>query len=181
MHRRASSISAFGLEPAATKQVILQVYLLICYASTMAHIADPPSSAQAAVEELVRATGQLLRRLRAESSGDNLTWSQTALIAQLAKHGPRTTADLARAEAVKPQSMSATLAVLEEQGLVERRPHPNDGRQILFALTKSGNAARETRARLKRTWLSSAVAQLSPSDLRALLAAVEPMARLANS
>jgi DNA-binding MarR family transcriptional regulator len=147
----------------------------------MAKIVDHHGSAQAAVEELLQATGQLLRRLRAESSGDNLTWSQTAVLGQLKKHGPRTTADLARTEAVKPQSMSATLAALEEQDLVERQPHPNDGRQVLFALTKSGVSAIETRARLKRTWLSSAVAQLTPSELRALLAAVEPMKRLANS
>jgi DNA-binding MarR family transcriptional regulator len=147
----------------------------------MAKIAAPDAAAQSAVEELLQATGQLLRRLRTESSGDNLTWSQTAVLGQLGKHGPRTTADLARAEAVKPQSMSATLAVLEDQALVERRSHPTDGRQILFALTRSGIAARETRARLKRTWLSSAVAQLAPADLRALLAAVEPIKRLADS
>jgi DNA-binding MarR family transcriptional regulator len=147
----------------------------------MAKITSQPESAEAAVEELLHATGQLLRRLRAESSGDNLTWSQTVVLSQLGKHGPMTTADLARSEAVKPQSMSATLAALEEQGLVERQTHPSDGRQILFALTKSGVAVRNARSRLKRQWLSSAVAQLTPSELRALLAAVETMKRLANS
>jgi len=147
----------------------------------MAKINDRPASAEVAVEELLQATGQLLRRLRTESSGDSLTWSQTAVLGQLAKHGPATTADLARIESVKPQSMSATLAALEEHGLVERRPHPTDGRQVFFALTKSGVETRATRARLKRTWLSGAVAQLAPADLRALLAAVEPLKRLANS
>jgi DNA-binding MarR family transcriptional regulator len=147
----------------------------------MAKITNQPESAEAAVEELLQATGQLLRRLRAESSGDNLTWSQTVVLSQLGKHGTMTTADLARSEAVKPQSMSATLAALEEQGLVERQTHPSDGRQILFALTKSGVAVRSARSRLKRQWLSSAVAQLTPSELRALLAAVETMKRLANS
>ena len=77
--------------------------------------------------------------------------------------------------------MSATLGVLEELGLVERRQHPTDGRQILFALTRAGLATRETRSRLKRKWLSSAIAQLSPAELRALLAAAEPMKNLANS
>ena len=77
--------------------------------------------------------------------------------------------------------MSATLGVLEEQGLVERRQHPTDGRQILFALTTAGTATRKTRAHLKRTWLSGALAQLSQSELRALLAAAEPMRKLANS
>jgi DNA-binding MarR family transcriptional regulator len=145
----------------------------------MVKIGTTPA-AEAAVEELLQATGQLLRRLRAEASGDNLTWSQTVVLGQLRKNGPATTADLARAESVKPQSMSATLGVLEEQGLVERRQHPTDGRQILFALTRSGVATCEARSRLKRTWLSSAVAQLTPSELRALLGAAGPMKRLAN-
>ncbi|HZY99701.1 MAG TPA: MarR family transcriptional regulator [Candidatus Baltobacteraceae bacterium] len=147
----------------------------------MAKIASADASIEAAVEELLRATGQLLRRLRAESSGDDLTWTQTAVLGRLAKEGPATTADLARAEAVKPQSMSASLGVLEEQGLVERRPHPTDGRQILFALTRAGVATREARSRLKRKWLASAAARLSPAELRALLGAVKPMKRLANS
>jgi DNA-binding MarR family transcriptional regulator len=147
----------------------------------MAKVPNQRASAEAAVEELLQATGQLLRRLRVESSGDNLTWSQTVVLGQLGKHGPMTTADLARSEAVKPQSMSATLAALEEQGLVERQAHPSDGRQILFTLTKPGVAVRSARSRLKRQWLSSAVAQLTPSELRAVLGAVETMKRLANS
>jgi DNA-binding MarR family transcriptional regulator len=147
----------------------------------MAKTTDPRAPVEAAVEELLQAPGQLLRRLRTEASGDNLTWSQTVVLGQLSKHGPTTTADLARTEAVTPQSMSATLGVLEEQGLVERRQHPTDGRQVLFALTKAGGATREARSRLKRTWLSSALAQLTPTELRALLAAAEPMRKLANS
>jgi DNA-binding MarR family transcriptional regulator len=146
----------------------------------MVKITGTPA-AEAAVEELLQATGQLLRRLRAEASGDNLTWSQTVVLGQLRKQGPTTTADLARAESVKPQSMSATLGVLEEQGLVERRQHPTDGRQILFALTASGVATCEARSQLKRKWLSSAVAQLSASEMQALLGAAGPMKRLANS
>ena len=139
------------------------------------------ASPEAAVEDLLQATGQLLRRLRTEASGDNLTWSQTVVLGQLAKRGPTTTADLARGEAVKPQSMSATLAALEEQGLVERQTHPSDGRQVLFVLTKSGVAIREARSRLKRRWLSGAIERLKPSELRALFGAVEALRRLANS
>jgi DNA-binding MarR family transcriptional regulator len=147
----------------------------------MVKIAETPASVEASVENLLQATGQLVRRLRAEAGGDHLTWSQSVVLSQLDKHGPSTTADLARTESVKPQSMSATLAVLEEQGLVERRPHATDGRQILFALTNAGMAIGRTRARLKRTWLSGALAQLTQAELRALLAAAEPIRKLANS
>lgn len=139
------------------------------------------SSAEAAVEELLQATWQLLRRLRAESNTEGLSWSQTGVIGQLRKHGPMTTADLARAESVKPQSMGATLAWLEEAGLVERRPHPSDGRQVLFTLTRSAIATSEARSRAKRQWLQQALAKLEPSQQRALHAAVEPLRQLADS
>jgi DNA-binding MarR family transcriptional regulator len=147
----------------------------------MAKTAEAPPSVEMSVEDLLQATAQLVRRLRSEAGGDNLTWSQSVVLSQLDKHGPTTTADLARTEAVKPQSMSATLAVLEEQGLVERRQHPTDGRQVLFVLTRAGIALRKTRSQLKRTWLSGALAQLTQSELRALLAAAEPMRKLADS
>jgi DNA-binding MarR family transcriptional regulator len=147
----------------------------------MARNAEPPAAENATIEDLLEATGQLLRRLRAEANEDSLTWSQTVVIGRLDRGGPATTADLARAELVKPQSMSATLAVLEEQGLVERREHPSDGRQVLFALTRAGIALRKTRSQLKRTWITGALASLTPAELRALLAAAEPMKKLANS
>jgi DNA-binding MarR family transcriptional regulator len=138
-------------------------------------------SKEEAVEELLHAAFLLLRRLRAEVSADGLTWSQTAVLGTLRKQGPMTTADLARAESVKPQSMGATLAFLEEQGLVERRPHPTDGRQVLFALTQAALVRMETRSRLKREWLTSAVATLDPTEQRALLDAAALVQRIANS
>ncbi len=147
----------------------------------MAEIAESSERAEASVEEFLQATAQLLRRLRADASGDNLTWSQSAVLSQLEKLGPATTADLARTESVKPQSMSATLSALEEQGLVQRHQHPSDGRQILFALTRAGVALRKARTRLTRTWLSGALAQLTQSELRTLLAAAEPIKKLADS
>jgi DNA-binding MarR family transcriptional regulator len=131
-------------------------------------------------EEFFAAAWQLVRRLRSEANDDGLTWSQLAALSRLRKQGPMTTAELARAESVKPQSMGATLAVLEEQGLVDRRPHPSDGRQVLFAVTKAWIAQRETRNRRKRAWLKSALAQLEYDDRRALLDAIEPMRRLAR-
>jgi DNA-binding MarR family transcriptional regulator len=138
-------------------------------------------SAETAVEELLQATWQVLRRLRAESNTDGLTWSQTTALGQLRRHGAMTTAELARLESVKPQSMGATLAYLEEAGLVARRPHPSDGRQVLFALTPAALARSEERSRVKRRWLSDALAKLDPTEQRALLAAVDPLKRLANS
>ena len=135
---------------------------------------------EVAVTELLSVTGQLTRRLRAVSNTRELTWSQVAIMARLEEAGPSTTADLARAESVKPQSMGGTLAAMEEEGLVERQPHPTDGRQILYALTDEGREARRQVRLAKREWLLAAIAQLSPAEQKTLLAAVDIIRRFGN-
>jgi DNA-binding MarR family transcriptional regulator len=135
-------------------------------------------SPETAVIELSLAIGQVLRRLRAESNPDGLTWSQTVALSRLQKAGPMTTADLARAESVKPQSMGATLAELEREGLVKRHPHPTDGRQVLFALTAQGVEARRKRSAAKQKWLLAAIAKLDPAEQQTLMSAVALIKRL---
>ena len=147
-------------------------------------MSDPPDasmSLETAVAELSLAVGQLLRRLRTESNPDELTWSQTVTLWRLEKAGPMTTADLARAECVKPQSMGATLAELEREGLVERHPHPTDGRQVLFALTGEGVEARRKRGAAKQKWLVAAVARLDRGEQQTLMSAAALIKRLAQT
>ncbi len=99
-------------------------------------------------------------------------------MARLAKDGPATTADLARAESVKPQSMGATIAALEEMGLVERKPHSTDGRQVNIELTSKGEAMRKSAKDAKRTWLAQAIAQLDKQEQATLFTAGEIIKRL---
>ena len=99
-------------------------------------------------------------------------------MSRLDNDGPATTADLARAEGVKPQSMGATVAALEERGFVERTPHPTDGRQVNIALTAKGVALRKTATDAKRTWLAQAIAQLDKDEQHTLFAASGIMKRL---
>jgi len=142
------------------------------------HTAPP---LEATVTELSLAVGLLLRRLRAETNPDGLTWSQTMVLARLERSGPMTTADIARAEAVKPQSMGATLTELEGDGLVERHRHPSDGRQILFSLTAKGVEARRRRGAAKQKWLLEAITALNPEEQATLMSAVTLIKRLGAS
>ena len=99
-------------------------------------------------------------------------------MARLAKDGPATTADLARAESMKPQSMGTTLAALEQRGLIERKPHPTDGRQVNIELTAKGVAVRKRAKDAKRTWLAQAIAQLDEQERATLFAAGEIIKRV---
>ena len=99
-------------------------------------------------------------------------------MARLAREGPATTADLARAEGMKPQSMGATIAALEERGMVERKPHPTDGRQVNIRLTAKGVAVRKSAKDAKRTWLAQAIAQLDEQERDTLFKAGDIIKRL---
>ncbi|APG03310.1 MarR family transcriptional regulator [Luteibacter rhizovicinus DSM 16549] len=134
-----------------------------------------------AAADLLTACGQLVRRLRAETNNQELSWSQLAVLARLEETGPTSIADMARAESVKPQSMGVTLSVMEDEGLVERTPHPTDGRQFLFALTTAGIEARRRVRAAKQSWLAGAVATLTADEQRDLLIAAAVIRRLADS
>lgn len=138
-----------------------------------------PTPALDAATDLITACSQLVRRLRAESNTLELTWSQSIVLSRL-EGGAMSTADLARAESVKPQSMGGTLSVMETEGLVERSPHPSDGRQFLFALTAKGMDARRRTRAAKQSWLAEAVSQLSSSEQADLVRAAEVITRLAD-
>ena len=106
-----------------------------------------------AVADLAQVIGLLVRRLRAAGASHELSLTDSAVMARLAREGPATTADLARAEGMKPQSMGSVIAGLEVMGIVARKPHPTDGRQMNIELTAKGTAVRKSAKEAKRTWL----------------------------
>ena len=118
-------------------------------------------------EELLATYGRLRRALLAVKT-DDITPTQSAVIGRLIRDGAQSTADLARAEGVRPQSMGATVAGLVEQGLAVRESDPEDGRRAVVRLTAAGHEARDgsraTRARL----IAERLAGLPADDRTAL-------------
>jgi DNA-binding MarR family transcriptional regulator len=138
----------------------------------------PRKPPDAAIIDFSQAIGLLVRRVRAAAASHELSLTESAVMARLAKDGPATTAELARAESMKPQSMGATIAALEEMGVVERRPHPTDGRQVNIELTAKGATMRKSAKDAKRTWLAQAIAQLDKREQETLFAAGDIVKRL---
>jgi DNA-binding MarR family transcriptional regulator len=134
-----------------------------------------------AVVDLTQSIGLLVRRVRATAASDELSLTESMVIARLAKDGPATTADLARAEGMKPQSMGTTVAALEKMGVVERKPHPTDGRQVNIELTAKGAALRKNAKDAKLAWLTQVIAQLDAEEQETLFAAGDIIKRLAES
>ncbi|MEY9937405.1 MarR family winged helix-turn-helix transcriptional regulator [Streptacidiphilus sp. MAP5-3] len=138
--------------------------------------ADRTEPAALAVE-LHGVLGLIARRARAASAESELTASQRSAAARLLHEGPATTADLARAEYVRPQSMRLTLGALEERGMVHRTPHPTDGRQVLVELTDAGREQMQAVLQAKQDWLSHALATDLDEAQRATIAAALPLLR----
>jgi DNA-binding MarR family transcriptional regulator len=65
--------------------------------------------------------------------------------------------------------------------MVERKPHPTDGRQVNIELTAKGAAVRKSTRDAKRTWLAQAIVQLDEQEQQTLFKAGEIIRRLAQS
>ena len=137
--------------------------------------------AYALAVELRAALGKLKRKLRDQGGRNDLTPSQVSVLLRLEKDGPAAVSALARAEGMRPQSMSAIVAALLEARLVGGSPDPRDGRQTLISLSrkcerflKQGRAARQD-------WLTTTIRKkLTVQEQEKLAAAVDMLARLAE-
>jgi len=140
------------------------------------------SPAEQAAEEFRSVASAIMRRLRAESGSPLHSRPLISVLRRLDTDGSMTTADLARAEFMTPQSMGASVAELEEQGLVTRTDDPGDGRRKLVSLTRVGSRVlAEGRAR-RQSWLTRAIeTHLDAGEQRKLLVALELLRRISES
>ena len=139
-----------------------------------------PSSVRAA-RDLRVVVSRLRRRLVDVADTHELTPSQLSVLSRLGKEGPASASDLAAAERIRPQSVAATLAVLEERALVIRRPDPGDGRRQLVSLSPAGTALFDDRRRHGEEWLSRALEErLTESERQTVIDAAALLERLTH-
>jgi DNA-binding MarR family transcriptional regulator len=140
----------------------------------------PPGTDTALVASELRVVlGQLLRRLRAEH---RFSLSHGSVLGRLDRGGAQSVSELAVAERVRPQSMAQTVAELETEGLVARRPDDTDRRRALVELTRQGRVVLEEDRRQREGWLASAIeGDLSAREQSVLSDAVTVLRRLAES
>jgi DNA-binding MarR family transcriptional regulator len=140
------------------------------------------SRSDEAAEQLRTVVGALVRRLCGEAPNPRTSWPQLAVLKRLDHDGAMTTADLARAERIKPQTMGEMVAELEAAELVARRDDAADGRRRLVSLTRAGSRAIAEGRAARQSWLARAIAtQLDATEQRQLVAALDLLRKLAEA
>src|SRR5437762_9099641 len=131
-------------------------------------------------EQLRVAITRLNRRLRQTRPVGELTQNQLSVLASLDLAGALTPRELSDAERVQPPTMTKVIAKLEERGLIQRAPHPTDGRQVLLSATDEGRAVLLEQRRVKAEWLTRRLAGLPPEDRETLARAAEIIEQLSR-
>jgi DNA-binding MarR family transcriptional regulator len=138
-----------------------------------------PETETMAVAEALRPTlMRISRELRREARAVGVSPEQVSLLVAI-KYAPGIgLRELAARERISPPAMTKHVDRLERDGLVARTPSQADRRRVGLALTAEGQRVLR-RVRSRRTaWLATRLRDLTPDELAALAAAVEPLSRL---
>jgi len=142
----------------------------------------PAPTAAAVAADLRVAISRLLRQLRAQAEGSDLTKSQSSVLIRLEQGGPATATQLALAAGMRPQSMAKIVRALEEAGLIAGTPDPADGRKTVLDLTEAARDEFRTGRRAKEDWLTRVIeAQFTDAEIRQLADAVGLLDRIGRA
>ena len=144
---------------------------------TEAMVAEPATQLAEALRDAIT---RLNRRVRQARPVGDLTVTQLSALTSLELAGALTPRELADVERVQPPTMTKIVAKLEERGLVQRTPHPTDGRQVILAPSPLGRELLVEYQRVRDEWLANRIAGLTDADREALRRAAEILVRLAK-
>ncbi|HEX5741139.1 MAG TPA: MarR family transcriptional regulator [Pilimelia sp.] len=122
---------------------------------------------------------RLNRRVRQARPVGDLSVAQLSALTSLELAGALTPGELADVERVRPPTMTRILAKLAERGLVERRPHPTDGRQVIIAASARGRAVYAAFDQVRDEWLTARLGELDDDERRTLREAAAILRRVA--
>jgi DNA-binding MarR family transcriptional regulator len=126
--------------------------------------------------------GLFIRQLRQMQAEGDLSLPEASALKRLDRSGPTSVTELAKVEQISVQSMGTTLGTLEARGLVERHPHPSDGRRSVLSITKAGIRVLGDKHNVRAEQLAKALSSgFSPGELRQLMVAAPLIERLAQS
>jgi DNA-binding MarR family transcriptional regulator len=142
-------------------------------------VATETADAQELSAQLRLLVGRLNRTLRERAGANQLSVTHTSVLIRLEREGANSVTELARAEGMRPQSMSMVVSELDAAGLVSGAPHPTDGRRTIISLTDAGWKSIELSRAERQDWLTHAISEeFSSAEIRQLVTAMTLLERL---
>jgi DNA-binding MarR family transcriptional regulator len=139
------------------------------------------ASSEQVAASLRDAIARLNRRLRQTRPLGELTQSQLSALTSLDLAVALTPRQLADTERVQPPTMTGIVNRLEERRLVQRIPHPTDGRQVILSVTPAGRAVLADNGRARDAWLGRQIAALTAEERETLRRAAQIVDRISRA
>lgn len=134
----------------------------------------------ALANDLRLACQRIARRVRFESTSA-VAPHQFSVLVFLNRVGPQTPSQLAAHDKVSAPSMTRTVNCLAEDGLVEKFPHPEDGRQVLVRATEAGLAVVRDTIAQRDSWMLTHIEGLSAEQLALLRQAADLLLEVSDA
>jgi DNA-binding MarR family transcriptional regulator len=132
-----------------------------------------PSGAEELADRLHSAAIHLLRLVRSQDAATGIGPARLSALSVIVFGGPASLNDLARAEQVRPPTMSRIVDALEAEGLARRRTNQQDRRAVVIEATEKGAQILSEGRRRRVKLLAAHLGRLRPAELRQIDAAVE--------
>ena len=151
----------------------------------MRHMESGDGSADDRDYDLIeRALGRILRTSRSPRFGDairgragiKLDRASYGVLERTGALGPVRLSDLAHELGVDVSTVSRQVQALEQKGLLDREPDPDDGRAMLLQLTRKGRAVRSKMQAAWQETIAGVLIDWKPDDINVFAERLERFA-----
>ena len=129
--------------------------------------------AEALADQLHSAAIHLLRQLRKEDDASGISAPRLSALSVVVFGGPLTLGALARAEQVRPPTMTRIVTGLEKENLVKRKSDSRDGRLTHIEATAKGHKVLAAGRARRVARLAGAIGKLGRKELAELRRGVQ--------
>jgi len=129
-------------------------------------------------DRLHSAAIHLLRLVRGQDAATGVGPARLSALSVIVFGGPVSLNDLARAEQVRPPTMSRIVDALESDGLARRRTNPQDRRAVMIEATQKGAQILKEGRRRRVELLAAHLGRLSPAELSQIDNAVQAIQKV---
>jgi DNA-binding MarR family transcriptional regulator len=125
--------------------------------------------------------GRMSKRLNALARGSGMSPAQLSVLGSIVRRGPLRLTELADLESLNPTMLSRIVAVLDEQGLVRRRPDPDDRRAGRVEATAAGRRTFDRLRNERSRVITAGLEQLRPAEVKLVESALPALEALVDA